>query len=120
MTVTISDITGQGASIEPFVPAAERAGPQIRTVVGIASAGRPTVLRTTVDYLTNLENRPESIFVCVPDSDDAAGLADCPGVVLMIGARGLTCQRNRIVQAAVRDADILVFFDDDFIPAPHF
>ena len=34
--------------------------------------------------------------------------------------RGLTCQRNRIIQAAAPDTDILIFLDDDFIPAPNF
>jgi GT2 family glycosyltransferase len=120
MTVAIADITGQGGTIEPVVAAATRARPQIRTAVGIASARRPAVLRKTVDYLTSLENRPERIFVCVPDSEDAAGLADCPGVELMLAPRGLTCQRNRILQVAARYADVLVFLDDDFIPAPHF
>lgn len=115
----LADINGQGTSTDRIVPAA-RAGRQIRTAVGIASAGRPTVLRETVDYLASLKSRPERIFVCVPDIDDAAGVADRPGVQVLVGARGLTCQRNRILGAAVLDTDILVFLDDDFIPASDF
>jgi glycosyltransferase involved in cell wall biosynthesis len=35
--------------------------------------------------------------------------------VVRIGKRGLTAQRNTILSAA-RDADVIVFFDDDFFP----
>jgi hypothetical protein len=88
--------------------------------VGIASAGRPATLLATIDYLAGLRNRPERIIVCVPDINDAAGLDNRLDVELIVGSRGLTCQRNRILRAAVPDTDILIFLDDDFIPAPNF
>ncbi|UXN62068.1 glycosyltransferase family 2 protein [Phyllobacterium zundukense] len=94
--------------------------PQSRITVGIASAGRPATLLETIDYLAGLRNRPERIIVCVPDIDDAVGLCDRLDVELIVGSRGLTCQRNRILRAAVPDTDILIFLDDDFIPAPNF
>jgi hypothetical protein len=94
--------------------------PQLRIAVGIASAGRSVTLLETVDYLASLRSRPERIIVCVPDIDDAAGLGDRLDVELIVGSRGLTCQRNRILRAAVPDTDILIFLDDDFIPASNF
>ena len=119
MIAALSGSYAQGTSTGRIEPAA-RAGHKIRTAVGIASAGRPAVLRETVDYLASLKSRPERIFVCVPDIDDAAGLTNHPGVKVLIGTRGLTCQRNRILGAAVLDTDVLVFLDDDFIPASDF
>ncbi|UXN59206.1 glycosyltransferase family 2 protein [Phyllobacterium zundukense] len=96
------------------------AGRRLRIAVGIATAGRPAILLETIDYLAGLPNRPERIIVCVPDVDDAAGLGDRRDVELIVGSRGLTCQRNRILRAAVPDTDILIFLDDDFIPAANF
>ena len=37
----------------------------------------------------------------------------------MLGPRGLTCQRNAILEQ-VRDFDVVVFFDDDFLPTPSY
>ncbi len=93
---------------------------KLKIAVGIASAGRPATLLETVAYIDSLERRPDRIIVCVPNPDDAAGLSGRPGVELTVGPRGLTCQRNRIIQAASPDMDVLVFLDDDFVPAPGF
>ncbi|NEH54160.1 glycosyltransferase [Rhizobium leguminosarum] len=91
----------------------------LRMAVGIASAGRPSILKETVDYLTALPDQAERLIVCVPVIDDAAGLADRLDVEVIVGSRGLTSQRNRIIHAAA-DTDILIFLDDDFIPAATF
>ncbi|MBY3488683.1 glycosyltransferase [Rhizobium laguerreae] len=98
---------------------AGRARRPLRLAVGIASAGRPSILKETVDYLTALPDQAERLIVCVPVIDDAAGLADRLDVEVIVGSRGLTSQRNRIIQAAA-DTDILIFLDDDFIPAATF
>jgi glycosyltransferase involved in cell wall biosynthesis len=89
-------------------------------VVGIASAGRRDTLVDTVAHIASLPARPERIIVCVPDMNDAGSLFDGHGVEVMTAGRGLTIQRNRILEAAGPDADIVVFLDDDFIPAPDF
>ncbi|MGR9137355.1 glycosyltransferase family 2 protein [Rhizobium leguminosarum] len=98
---------------------AERANRPLRMAVGIASAGRPSILRETIDYLTTLPDQPERLIVCVPTIDDAAGLTERLDVEVIVGSRGLTSQRNRIIQAAA-DTDVLIFLDDDFIPAATF
>lgn len=92
----------------------------LRIAVGIASAGRPSILRDTVDYLAGLPDQAERLIVCVPTADDAAGLANRPDVEVIVGSRGLTSQRNSIIQAAASDTDLLIFLDDDFIPAASF
>ncbi|MBB5666852.1 GT2 family glycosyltransferase [Rhizobium leguminosarum] len=97
-----------------------RQGRPLRIALGIASAGRPSILRETIDYLSGLPDQAERLIVCVPVIEDAAGLADRREVDVIVGSRGLTAQRNRIIQAAAADTDVLIFLDDDFIPAATF
>ncbi|MDU0310784.1 glycosyltransferase family 2 protein [Rhizobium sp. 10PS4] len=126
MTSPSAEATRQNSPIGPApVPCgaeamAGRARRPLRLAVGIASAGRPSILKETVDYLTALPDQAERLIVCVPVIDDAAGLADRLDVEVIVGSRGLTSQRNRIIQAAAADTDILIFLDDDFIPAATF
>ncbi|AXA39644.1 MULTISPECIES: glycosyltransferase family 2 protein [Rhizobium] len=125
MTLPSAEATRQDGRIGPApVPCgaeamAERANRPLRMAVGIASAGRPSILRETIDYLTTLPDQPERLIVCVPAIDDAAGLTERLDVEVIVGSRGLTSQRNRIIQAAA-DTDVLIFLDDDFIPAATF
>ncbi|OWO95144.1 glycosyl transferase [Rhizobium esperanzae] len=92
----------------------------LRISVGIASAGRPSILLETVNYLAGLPDQPQRLIVCVPGIDDAAGLTDRLDVEIIIGSRGLTSQRNSIIRASAADTDVLIFLDDDFIPAATF
>ncbi|HWT59858.1 MAG TPA: glycosyltransferase [Rhizobium sp.] len=105
--------------ISPSAGTASRGRP-LRIALGIASAGRPSILRETIDYLTGLPDQAGRLIVCVPVIEDAAGLADRRDVDVIVGSRGLTAQRNRIIQAAAADTDVLIFLDDDFIPAATF
>ncbi|RFB91014.1 glycosyl transferase [Rhizobium leguminosarum bv. trifolii] len=105
--------------ISPSAEATRQDRP-LRIALGIASAGRPSILRETIDYLTGLPHQAERLIVCVPVIEDAAGLAGRRNVEVIVGSRGLTAQRNRIIQAAVADTDVLIFLDDDFIPAATF
>lgn len=89
-------------------------------VVGIASAGRPDVLKQTVSYLQAMANQPDGIIICVPEISHAGELVSNGKIDLLIGQKGLTVQRNRILSEAAGKADILVFLDDDFIPSPDF
>ncbi|MBV1837835.1 glycosyltransferase family 2 protein [Acetobacter estunensis] len=87
----------------------------MKIVVGIATAGRAAVL---VEMLCNLGRQirqPEEVVVCAPSEEDILGVAGvCPNLRTIVGPRGLTRQRNAII-AAVPDADIVMFFDDDFL-----
>lgn len=97
---------------------ADRHGGALRTVLGIASAGRAGTLLDTINYVSGMGTWP--IVVCVPKIEDAAGIAGRGGVELLIGPHGLTRQRNKILQAVIGKADLLIFLDDDFIPKPNF
>jgi GT2 family glycosyltransferase len=41
----------------------------------------------------------------------------CGRVIIIQGAKGLTLQRNRGLEVALPIADVVLFFDDDFLPA---
>lgn len=89
----------------------------IRLAVGIATVGRPQILIETIRDLMAQSRPAERIIVCPGSGKDAEGLAETfPEVEIVEGGRGLTRQRNAIL-AAAKDADVIVFFDDDFIAA---
>jgi GT2 family glycosyltransferase len=87
----------------------------LRLAVGIASVGRPRLLSAVVDELMRQTRSADRIIICVPTADDADGVAEIPSVEIIVGPRGLTRQRNAILERAA-DCDVLQFFDDDFIP----
>ncbi|MFW7270112.1 glycosyltransferase family 2 protein [Gluconacetobacter sp. Hr-1-5] len=92
----------------------------MKIVVGIATAGRAPVLAEILRDLGRQVRRPDEIVVCAPSDEDMLGAAEAsPGVRLITGPRGLTRQRNAIL-AAVPDADVIMFFDDDFLAEAHY
>jgi GT2 family glycosyltransferase len=89
---------------------------RLNIVVGIATAGRREILSRAVNLLASQSRPPDRLLISrmsASDVDEAA-LARFPASTLVLdGATGLTAQRNKILSAA-NDADIVVFFDDDF------
>jgi glycosyltransferase involved in cell wall biosynthesis len=95
---------------------------KLNLVVGIATAGRREVLSATIAHLANQSRLPDALIVCPASADDLDGgkLEQFPGPsAVVVGPRGLCAQRNAILDAA-SDADVIVFFDDDFLPANSF
>lgn len=91
-----------------------------RVVIGIASAGRAPILAETVRHMaTSLQPPADEILVCTPTAEDALGLPEFDNLRLFVGPRGSCAQRNALIDAA-GEADIIVFFDDDFVPAFNF
>jgi GT2 family glycosyltransferase len=89
-----------------------------RIVVGLPTRGRAPILRETLIELTRQTRLADEIIVCGTEATDFEGIADVfPAVTLLTSRPGLTKQRNAIINASI-DADILVFFDDDFLPDP--
>ncbi|MDR3508842.1 MAG: glycosyltransferase [Caulobacteraceae bacterium] len=91
-----------------------------RFAVGFATAGRRELLTETVKELGRQTRPPDEILICPATPDDVdetaiRALATCP-VKILHGPRGLPAQRNMILAAT--EADLLVFFDDDFFMAP--
>jgi GT2 family glycosyltransferase len=87
----------------------------VRLAVGIATIGRPALLAAVLDELGRQTRPPDRIVVCAPSADDVAGIS-ADHVVVIIGPRGLTRQRNAIIDQ-LDDCHLLQFFDDDFVPA---
>lgn len=89
--------------------------------VAIATAGRRDILTQTVAFLNNQERRPDEFFVCParPEDADTEGLSAYHGHIdILSGPVGSSHQRN--VMLAATKADIIVFFDDDFLPAANY
>ncbi len=91
-------------------------------IVGFATSGRREVLRDTLIQLDRQELRPQRILICPSSSDDVdwdhATSLTIPAERID-GSRGLTAQRNAILDAA-GDADLIVFLDDDYLPTDRF
>ena len=90
----------------------------LNIAIGIATAGRREGLSETIAYLGNQLRPADAVYIC-PASDadfepDVGQGLDIP-VHIVRGGRGLTTQRNVIIRAATQ-ADLIVFFDDDFVP----
>lgn len=94
----------------------------LRIAIGIATAGRREQMPLTLAQIARQTVPPARVVVCPagPDDYDAAGAPPLPcPVVVVHGPRGLTAQRNRILEACA-DLDVLVFIDDDYYPAPDY
>ncbi|SEF85316.1 glycosyltransferase family 2 protein [Bosea lathyri] len=96
--------------------------PRLRIVVGIATAGRREVLSQTLDHLMLQARLPDAVIVSPAgpediDPDHARSLAVSAEIVM--GTRGSCAQRNAILDVCGA-ADIVVFFDDDYVPAANF
>jgi hypothetical protein len=88
----------------------------MQLAVGIATVRRPEMLRFVLDRLAQQTRPADRVIVCAPTAEDIDRGARDSGIDIRIGPRGLTRQRNAIMEAA-RGFDILVFFDDDFLPS---
>jgi len=94
----------------------------MKIAIAIATAGRVQVLSEAIAYMRKQTRKPDGLYIC-PASDadlDPACLEGfpCPTRVVK-GPRGSASQRNAILKQ-LSDEDIVVFFDDDFLPEPTF
>lgn len=103
----------------PMADAPSPAARNMKITVGIATSGRPDILRETIAELGRQTHQAHRIIVCAPTMQDMTGLSPSEGLILLQGPRGLAHQRNLLLRH-MGDADIVVFFDDDFLPAPDY
>jgi GT2 family glycosyltransferase len=87
----------------------------LNVVIGIPTVGRAPILRETLRVLTRQTRWPDRIIVCGTKRSDLAGADDFEGTEVLLSHPGLPKQRNALVAAAPH-ADIMLFFDDDFLP----
>ncbi|WP_206929756.1 glycosyltransferase family 2 protein [Roseococcus thiosulfatophilus] len=91
----------------------------MKIAIGIATRGRPAILGEVLAELDRQTRAPDRVLVCHVTPEDVADLpARFPGVEFLAqNPGGLPRQRNRILDA-VPDCDLLLYLDDDFLPAP--
>ena len=83
-----------------------------------ATLGRAEVLSRTYAAVARQTLPPTTIIVSSPSVADAGILAEAPGVELRVGPAGSARQRNRTLRDLPEGTEIVVFFDDDFVPHP--
>ena len=91
---------------------------KLNIVVGIATSGRREILAQAVALLAEQTRLPDRLLICpvaAKDVDDLS-LKEFPRPSAVVsGPLGSSAQRNKIL-ASVREADVIVFFDDDYFP----
>lgn len=99
----------------PCVASGDRS---MRIHVAIATVGRPDHVCRTVDLMAGQQRPPDGIVVVAVSRADVEGIDRVRGhATVLLTERGLCRQRNRAL-AVLRDcADVVVFLDDDFVPA---
>jgi GT2 family glycosyltransferase len=98
------------------------AGEDMRIFIIIPTVGRAESVRRAVQWLEQQTRLPDGILVIGATPGDIAGCADATHLPLecMIGSKGSSAQRNVGLDRAEGRADIALFFDDDFVPAPDY
>jgi GT2 family glycosyltransferase len=103
-------------------------GNPLKIAVIIASVGRRELLCRTLAQLGRQTRPADRVIVCGAAVDDVEGVAEAAGfpVEVIIAPKGLPRQRNAGLRHLAQGtgeadgadgADIVVFFDDDFVPA---
>lgn len=80
----------------------------------IATKGRRDIAAQLIRHLGAQTRRPDRVILSVADPGDAPKAA---GAEVVLGPTGLAAQRNTGLRA-IDGADLAVFYDDDFVPAP--
>ncbi len=89
----------------------------MRLDIGIATRGRPAILAETIAELSRQTRAPDAILVAHVSAEDIGDLPERrPDIRFLTAPPGLPSQRNAILDAT--GADVLLFLDDDFLPAP--
>lgn len=89
--------------------------------VAIATVGRAPVMCRTVGMLARQTRPADGVLVVSVGPEDVAGLEEADrNPRILFTERGLCRQRNRALEALETVADVIVFFDDDFVPAPDY
>src|SRR5262249_51205453 len=90
--------------------------PRSAIAVGIPTSGRAALLSCVLDCIHRQTRAPDRVLICASSPADLPALGlNAANAAAVISPRGLTRQRN-VLLAHSSDCDIMVFFDDDFLP----
>lgn len=86
--------------------------------VVIATLGRPDLVQRIIDGMAAQSRRPDLlVFSICSDSDLPIDFCEAPDVQVLFGPKGLPAQRNTALDRLRADYDLIVFYDDDFVPS---
>lgn len=90
----------------------------MKLIVIIATAGRRALVAKVLSHLEQQLRLPDEVVVSAPDATHVGNpFRRCFPITCIFGKSGLTAQRNVALERALGSADIITFFDDDFLPA---
>nr|WP_315597736.1 glycosyltransferase [uncultured Cupriavidus sp.] len=90
-----------------------------RIAVVIATKGRPQALTRVLRLLESQTLQPTIVVVSANTRLDVEPMVESTlPIEYVFGPAGLPAQRNRGMERVMPTSDIVVFFDDDFVPAP--
>lgn len=90
----------------------------MRLVVAIPTLGRGEQLARLLAHLERQTRLPDEVIVSAPDATHVEPFhGQAYPVSVIFGKKGLTAQRNNVLEQAIQRFDIITFFDDDFVPA---
>lgn len=93
----------------------------LKIFVAVATVARADVTRRTIDLLHDQTRRPDGVVVVGAQDSDIAGVDLArPRPELALAERGLCNQRNKALDMIGDRADVIIFFDDDYVAAPDF
>jgi len=93
----------------------------MKIAVVVATLGRPVESGELAADLAGQSRPPEEVVFCVTDLTDAPlGLAHAGMRTILCERKGSCAQRNIGIDAVIGAHDVIVFMDDDFVPAPDF
>lgn len=91
---------------------------ELTVAVVIASLGRPELLNQIRELMAMQSRKPDMLlYSVVSEADVPADFAQDDACQVIMGSKGLTRQRNRALDHLGDTYDVIVFFDDDFVPA---
>lgn len=91
---------------------------KLKIAIAIATAGRRESVAKTIEWLAKQSRVADELLICPAKKEDfdTHCLSTYPGKSLTLyGPIGLPAQRNVLLDAT--KSDIIIFFDDDFLPA---
>ncbi|MBV7266304.1 glycosyltransferase family 2 protein [Erythrobacter ani] len=91
----------------------------MQITVIVATLGRRKEADDLVQDLANQTRRPDrSIFAVTTEADAPDRHPEIDNETLICATKGLCAQRNAGIAQAIDSSDVIVFFDDDFVPHP--
>jgi glycosyltransferase involved in cell wall biosynthesis len=98
----------------------------MKLCVIIPTHGRKAMVNRVLALLATQSRVPDGVIVSAPDASHVEPVTtmrangEALPVSYVFGPAGLPAQRNRALDQALANYDVITFFDDDFLPAPDY